>query len=129
MALTILGLMPDAANYDVRILASDIDPNVVAFGRAGDLRRRRAPAGSGRAAPTLVLAHAGGNSVSDEMRTIVSFRELNLIGDWPMKGGFQAIFCRNVTIYFDEPTRQKIWGRFMKYLEPSGFLYIGHSSA
>lgn len=127
IALTILGLMPDAANHDVRILASDIDPNVVAFGRDGiyddaavqpiplEMRRRW-------------FSRAGsGHSVSDEMRTLVSFRELNLIGDWPMKGTFNAIFCRNVTIYFDEPTRQKIWGRFVKYMEPSAVLYIGHS--
>jgi chemotaxis protein methyltransferase CheR len=127
IALTILGMMPDAANYDIRILASDIDPNVVAFGRAGiyddaavqpvpmELRRR------------WFQRSGNGHSVSEEMRTLVSFRELNLIGEWPMKNGFQAIFCRNVTIYFDEPTRQKIWSRFMKYLEPSGVLYIGHS--
>lgn len=127
IALTILGMMPDAANYDIRILASDIDPNVVAFGRAGiyddaavqpvpmELRRR------------WFQRSGNGHSVSEEMRTLVSFRELNLIGEWPMKNGFQAIFCRNVTIYFDEPTRQKIWSRFMKYLEPAGVLYIGHS--
>ncbi|WP_235919041.1 CheR family methyltransferase [Aureimonas psammosilenae] len=132
IALTILSMMPDAANHDVRVLASDIDPNVVGFGHAGvydedavsavpdDLRRRwmsevRDGSGTRRF------------EVSEEMRTIVSFRELNLIGDWPMKGRFNAIFCRNVTIYFDQPTRERIWRRFCDYMQPEAWLYIGHS--
>lgn len=133
IALTILSLMPDAAEYDIKVLASDIDPNVVAFGRAGiydeaalepvprELRRRwfSPVAGEGGAKPS--------SEVAEEMRALVAFRELNLIGDWPMRGTFQAIFCRNVTIYFDPPTREKIWYRFCRYLEPGGWLYVGHS--
>ena len=61
------------------------------------------------------------------MRRLVSFRELNLIGAWPMKVRFDAIFCRNVAIYFDEPTQNKIWHRFAGVLKPGGRLYIGHS--
>jgi chemotaxis protein methyltransferase CheR len=133
IALTVLSLMPNAADLDVRILASDIDPNVVSFGRTGiydasalepvpaDMRRR-----------WFTEAHTSTPEnrlfeVCDAMRTLVAFRELNLIGDWPMKGSFQAIFCRNVTIYFDQPTRERIWRRFCDFLEPEGWLYIGHS--
>ena len=57
----------------------------------------------------------------------MAFRELNLIGEWPMKGKFDAIFCRNVVIYFDEPTQERIWSRFAPMLNPGGTLYIGHS--
>ena len=57
----------------------------------------------------------------------MAFRELNLIGDWPMKGKFDVIFCRNVVIYFDEPTQERIWSRFAPALVPGGTLYIGHS--
>ena len=57
----------------------------------------------------------------------MSFRELNLIGDWPMRGRFDVIFCRNVVIYFDEPTQERIWSRFTPLLNPDGVLYIGHS--
>lgn len=134
IALSILSLMPDAADYDIKILASDIDPNVLEFGRAGiydedtleavprDLRRRwfTPAAGDERSAKRFF-------EVSGEMRDLIAFRELNLIGDWPMKGTFHAIFCRNVTIYFDQPTRERIWHRFCNYLEPAGWLYIGHS--
>lgn len=133
IALTLLSMLPSAADHDIRILASDIDPNVVAFGRAGiyedsalsavpqDMRRRFFSEVS-RGDPDRRTFE-----VSDAMRTLVSFRELNLIGEWPMRGTFNAIFCRNVTIYFDQPTRERIWHRFCKYLTPDAWLYIGHS--
>lgn len=128
MAITVLSALPDAANLDVKILATDIDPNMIAEGKAGiyredavapvplDLRRRW-------------FKKAGPDrwEVADELRALVAFRELNLIGDWPMKGKFDAIFCRNVVIYFDEPTQERIWSRFAPMLEPGGTLYIGHS--
>ena len=128
MAITVLAALPDAANLDVKILATDIDPNMIAEGRAGiyredavspvplDLRRR-----------WFKKAGEGRWEVADELRALVSFRELNLIGDWPMKGKFDVIFCRNVVIYFDEPTQERIWSRFAPLLNPGGTLYIGHS--
>jgi chemotaxis protein methyltransferase CheR len=58
---------------------------------------------------------------------MVSFRKLNLIGDWPMQGKFDAIFCRNVVIYFDDPTKTKIWDRMVRLMSPTAALYIGHS--
>ena len=128
LALTVLSLMPDAANFDVKILATDIDRAVVATAREGrydeaavsaipsDLRQRwfkRDGDGSWR--------------VDDEVRELVSFRELNLIGSWPMKQQFDAILCRNVVIYFEEDTQAAIWKRFAPMLQPGGYLYIGHS--
>ena len=65
--------------------------------------------------------------VSDEVRALVTFNELNLIGDWPMKGQFSAIFCRNVAIYFDDDTQSRLWSRFAPLLPVGGMLYIGHS--
>ncbi len=62
-----------------------------------------------------------------KLKQLVSFRELNLIGEWPMRGLFQLIVCRNVTIYFDQPTREKIWSRFARYLTDDAWLYLGHS--
>ncbi|WP_374574325.1 protein-glutamate O-methyltransferase CheR [Phenylobacterium sp.] len=130
MAITILSALPEAADLDVRILATDIDPNMVAEGKAGiyredavapipmELRRRwleKAPGGDGRW------------SVAPALRQLVSFRELNLIGDWPMRGRFDVIFCRNVVIYFDEPTQEHVWQRFASVMTPGATLYIGHS--
>ncbi|MBO0664339.1 protein-glutamate O-methyltransferase CheR [Jiella sp. MQZ9-1] len=139
IAMTILSMMGNAADYDVRILASDIDPNVVATGRAGvygasalesvstDLRRKwfrpsAADSGAAGQGATEMMFE-----VTDPMRDIVAFRELNLNGEWPMRGQFDAIFCRNVTIYFDQPTRERVWKRFVDRLLPGGTLFIGHS--
>jgi chemotaxis protein methyltransferase CheR len=64
---------------------------------------------------------------NDRLSSLVAFRELNLVGQWPMKGRFDAIFCRNVVIYFEEKTQQEIWRRFVPSLNQNGLLYIGHS--
>ncbi|BBD35326.1 MULTISPECIES: CheR family methyltransferase [Aminobacter] len=131
IALTILSLMPEAANHDIRVLATDIDPNMVAFGREGiysEAALRPVPPDLRRRWFTPVRSGDGNSfSAADEMRTIVAFRELNLIGAWPMKGQFQAIYCRNVVIYFEEATQSRIWSRFVPLLTAGGTLYIGHS--
>jgi chemotaxis protein methyltransferase CheR len=131
MAMTVLSALPEAADLDVRILATDIDPNMVAEGRDGVyseealspapplLRHRwfdKAPAHG----PNMLSANA-------TLRRLVSFKELNLIGDWPMRGKFDVIFCRNVVIYFDDATQERVWSRFMPLMTPEATLYIGHS--
>ncbi|MDY8107779.1 protein-glutamate O-methyltransferase [Fulvimarina sp. 2208YS6-2-32] len=129
IAMTILSLMPDANKYDIKILASDIDPYVVAFGRAGIYDAAAVEPIPMALRKRWFVSHEGGAhyKVVAEMQNLVSFRELNLIGQWPMTGVFQAIFCRNVLIYFDEATRETVWHRFCDYLDPAGFLYVGHS--
>ena len=129
-AMTILSLMPEAANYDIKILATDIDPNMVADGRAGlyaeglltgvpdEYRRRWTSPAAGQ---------SGHVQMSDAVRELITFNELNLIGEWPMKTKFDAIFCRNVAIYFDDDTQARLWSRFAPLLKTKGVLYIGHS--
>jgi len=130
IAMTVLSLMPDAANYDVRILATDIDPNVLQEGRDG-LYDKSELEDMPKPERTRFFSPANGStssfSVSDDMRRLVSFKELNLIGQWPVKGPFNVIFCRNVVIYFNEETQSKIWDRFSSLLVPQGLLCIGHS--
>ena len=131
IALTILSMMPDAANLDVKILASDIDPNVIAEGRAGIYSDEHCSAIPRDLLNRWFINNRGDPaarwSVGDAARELVSFRELNLMGDWPMKGRFNVIFCRNVVIYFEEETQARIWSRFTPLLAPGGRLYIGHS--
>jgi chemotaxis protein methyltransferase CheR len=136
IALTLLSVMPDATRYDVKVLATDIDPNMLkeaergVYGEAAlaavpsPLRARWFFRSSGKAERAR---EAGELRVADQLRALVSFRELNLVGTWPMKGLFHAIFCRNVAIYFTEATQQELWTRFVPRLEPAGTLYIGHS--
>jgi chemotaxis protein methyltransferase CheR len=129
MALTVLDVLPEAADLDVRILATDIDPNMVAEGAAGiysDELLSPVPA-SGRKHFTPVPGSPGQFSADATLRRLVSFRELNLIGDWPMKGRFDVIFCRNVVIYFDDATQEMVWSRFTPLMAPGATLYIGHS--
>jgi chemotaxis protein methyltransferase CheR len=131
IALTILSLMPDAARYDIKVLATDIDPNVVAEGREGVYSE--AAVGPVPAAMRDRWFHPHGTgerrswAAAEELRELVSFRELNLIGAWPMKGPFQAVFCRNVVIYFADDTQATVWSRFVPLLDAQGALYIGHS--
>jgi chemotaxis protein methyltransferase CheR len=75
------------------------------------------------------IAVTGGapGQIAPELRQLVSFGVLNLIQPFPFKGKFDAIFCRNVAIYFDTPTQQKVWSAFQKSLNPGGYLFIGHS--
>lgn len=129
MAMTVLDVLPEAAELDVRILATDIDPNMVAEGAAGvysDDLLAPVPAGS-RKHFTPVAGAPGRFSADATLRRLVAFKELNLIGDWPMRGRFDVIFCRNVVIYFDDATQERVWGRFTPILNPGGVLYIGHS--
>ncbi|WOJ88492.1 protein-glutamate O-methyltransferase [Methylocapsa polymorpha] len=135
IALTVLSLMPDAGRFDVKVLATDIDPNMLDEGQRGTYAESvlEAVPATMRArwfAPTGGGARGDASRaycVGEALRELVAFRELNLIGPWPMKGLFQAIFCRNVAIYFDEETQAKLWSRFAPMLLPGGRLYIGHS--
>jgi len=131
IALTILSMMNDAARYDIKVLATDIDPNMIAFGRNGiyddallaDVPKELRDRWFNKQREGTALKWAAG----DQLRDLVIFRELNLIGNWPMKGQFQVIFCRNVVIYFEDDTQRKIWSRFQSLLSPGGRLIIGHS--
>jgi chemotaxis protein methyltransferase CheR len=130
MALTLLSVLPDACSYDVKILATDIDENMIEKGRSGifdastiadvplDMRQRWFTPLEGR---------GGAMQAGEELRTLVTFKKLNLIGAWPIKNRFDAIFCRNVVIYFDSDTQTTLWSRIVPLLTPSGALYIGHS--
>jgi chemotaxis protein methyltransferase CheR len=128
IGMTILSLMPDAGRYDIKILASDIDPNILHEGQEAvypDAAMESVPAAL--RAKWFVNKAAGSARANEELRALVTFRKLNLIGNWPMQGLFHAIFCRNVVIYFNAETQAKVWGRIAPLLEPGGSLYIGHS--
>lgn len=130
MAMTLMQAMPDAPQRDILILATDIDPRVVAAARKGvyaeDLLEA-VPANLRRECFERADSATREWQVRAPVRELIAFRELNLLGEWPMKGRFDAIFCRNVVIYFDEPTQERVWDRFAPLLHENGALYIGHS--
>ncbi len=127
IALTLLNAMPDAASHDVLVLASDIDPNMAAAGKAALYPAARLADIPRHLQGRNIEDHGAQFRFSETVRTLVRFRQVNLLKDWPMRGGFDVIFCRNVMIYFDPATQDAIWGRFAGLLPIGGHLYIGHS--
>ncbi len=131
MALTLLDGPARGGGLDVKILATDIDPNMVRRAEAATYDEEAVSRGAARAAQEGLGARARRRPpswrMSAEVRDLVSCRELNLMAAWPMRGRFDAIFCRNVAIYFDEPTQERLWSRFPERMERGARLYIGHS--
>ena len=130
IALSVLSMEPEIAKYDFKILASDIDPEIVAKAQRGVYREsalETVPQPLRQRYFKASDAQDGMVSVSDRLKTLIAFRELNLMHDWPFRGKFDVIFCRNVVIYFDTPTSERVWAKFSEKLEPQGMLYVGHS--
>jgi chemotaxis protein methyltransferase CheR len=131
IALTILEIEPGASDLDVRILASDIDPEMLRRGSTGiyALRQMGDIPQEMRRKWFKIVPGSGGSDleVGEEMHELVRFRELNLLREWPMRGKFDVIFCRNVMIYFDDNTQNSVWNRFAAILNLGGTLCIGHS--
>ncbi len=130
MALSVLALCPEAPRLNIRILATDLDPVVIATAKAA-----RYPAAALANLPDDVATGASRPDKADpefvrireDARKLISFRVLNLLHDWPFGGQFDVIMCRNVVIYFDAETRDRLWTRFAA-LQPSGArIYVGHS--
>lgn len=134
IAILLLEHMPRISERDIRILATDISPRVLEVARSGiygddvvadlpdGLRRRY----------FLRRTSARGEfvwEVAPEVRALVSFAHLNLIDHWPMRGPFDAIFCRNVMIYFDQETRRRLVQRFVELLAEGGYLFVGHTES
>ncbi len=130
IAMTARSALPNMDTWDARILATDLDTNMVATGRAGVYGascKEALPAGY--YAKFCQSADAGTVRMADSLRELIAFKQLNLLGNWPMKGPFDAIFCRNVMIYFDAATKARLVDRFASLLKPGGWLYIGHSES
>ncbi len=124
----------DIGKRDVRILATDLSHRVLATAKAAVY-----PAEHMADVPNAWLskywvkkADAGGRpayEANPSLRRLVHFAKLNLMEQWPMKGPFDAILCRNVMIYFDKSTQQQLVERYWALLRPGGHLFVGHSES
>jgi chemotaxis protein methyltransferase CheR len=129
MAAVLADHAPDIGQLDLRILATDIDPAIIAQARQGQYDR----ALLGPSPPPALMRHIQPGAtpdlfaVSPKLRSMICFEVLNLLDTWPFQGRFDVIFCRNVVIYFDDATRNALWSRFAERLLPGGLLFIGHS--
>lgn len=119
----------NVARYDLKILATDIDPLVLDKARKGIYAADDCtfPSPSHEARVLKPGTNDGCRQVHHALPDIISFRPLNLVDEWPISGRFDVIMCRNVAIYFDKPTQARLWSRFRQCLQPSGYLFIGHS--
>ena len=127
IAGVILDKCPDAARRNFRILGTDIDIRSLAVARSGRYTREYVEGLPEQSMRKWFESDASGYQVRPELRQLVTFNTLNLIQDWPMRHKFDAIFCRNVMIYFTRDLQEKLLQRFVSCLKPEGLLYIGHS--
>ncbi|MES2604906.1 MAG: protein-glutamate O-methyltransferase CheR [Pseudomonadota bacterium] len=135
LALSILKLIPDAPQRDIKILATDLDDNCLRRARAGSYEVREFE----KVPTALINEHFTRSHVmvknmrrdaymaSDRLKSMITFNKLNLVQQWPMQGRFDVIFCRNVFIYFDKHTQEKILRNFAAYQAPGTHLCLGHS--
>ncbi len=134
IAITLYEGVSDPANWNCKILASDLSTRVLAKAAAGvydadrvrdvppDVVRRHFLRGRGESSGQL--------KVKPHLAAMVQFRRLNLMDDhFPIKSPLDVIFCRNVMIYFDRPTQEQLVNKFHRYLKPGGYLFIGHSES
>lgn len=121
-----------AAQHDVRILATDLDTNMVETGRAGvyPIERVEELGQRVRFFRRGTGAFARQARAAEELRDLVTFRQLNLMQEpWPFRGPFDFIFCRNVVIYFERATQKHLFERYWSLLGPAGCLFLGHSES
>jgi chemotaxis protein methyltransferase CheR len=133
MAMCIRESLPAQNYYDIKILATDLDSSVLDVAISGLYTAEKLK---------TILPHRqnkwflkgetnshGLMQVLPDLQNLITFRQLNLMHEWPMKGPFDVIFCRNVVIYFDKPTQRVLVERFANLLGPGGYLFLGHSES
>jgi chemotaxis protein methyltransferase CheR len=133
LAMTLLDATEGGAGWDIKLLASDISMRVLDVARQGSYDSKRA-----QAIPAGMRGKyfaCGGDSdeacheALPHLKEMIAFRYLNLMEKWPFAGPFDFIFCRNVMIYFDAPTQERLIKRFKTMLTPGGLLFTGHSES
>lgn len=131
LAMTLKERVPE--DWDIKILATDLDTNVLATAAEGIYGLDRL---GGISEPRLKRWFQRGSGaqsnkvrVKAELRQLIQFKQLNLMQEWPMKGCFDFIFCRNVLIYFDRDTKAMLAKRYASLLQDGSHLFIGHSES
>ncbi|HEY1405326.1 MAG TPA: protein-glutamate O-methyltransferase CheR [Spirochaetota bacterium] len=129
IAMTLLRHYGNLGSRDVRILATDIDTQVLQKGLAGIYKSDQVADMDPSLIRNYFLPNRDGSfRIIEEAQKIITFKRLNLLdAEYPMKKKFNCIFCRNVIIYFDKPTQRALFERFNAYLEDDGYLFVGHS--
>jgi chemotaxis protein methyltransferase CheR len=133
LAMTIYESLPEARRWDIKILATDLDTEVLARGERGVYDEERVRGLPAARLERFFRDDRHGKSVryavTQELRDLITFRELNLMRALPMRGPFDAIFCRNVIIYFDKDTQRELFARIAQLQRPGDLMFLGHSES
>ncbi len=133
IAITLLEALSDRSRWDVKLLATDISTRILKRAQEGVYEQERIePVPASLKNRYLTMHSKNGHKtfeVSGALRQIIAFKYLNLMEEWPFRGPMDFIFCRNVMIYFDKPTQQRLIDRFYQVLAPGGVLFTGHSES
>ncbi|MBK9305842.1 MAG: protein-glutamate O-methyltransferase [Nitrospira sp.] len=134
IAMTLYDGVHDPAQWDFKILATDLSTRVLAKAAEGvydEERVRELPSDIVRRHFLRGRGHSHGLlKVKPRLATMIRFQRLNLMDEqFPIKSPLDLIFCRNVMIYFDRPTQERLVNKFYRYLKPGGHLFIGHSES
>lgn len=134
IAITVREFFRNSHDWDINILATDIDTNVLQRARDGVYRDDQIQDVSNRLLQSYFLRGKGDKrgmvKISDDLKSLISFQHLNLFDpSWPMKDPLDIIFCRNVIIYFNKETQYKLINRMTQNLKPGGYIILGHSES
>jgi chemotaxis protein methyltransferase CheR len=133
IAMSVVEALPDVARWDIRILATDLDSDVLERARRGVYSAERVQGmDPGRVARFFQEQRdrtGVSYSVAPQLRALVSFKQLNLMDRLPMKGPLDVIFCRNTVIYFDKDTQRELFSRIAPLQRPGDVLILGHSES
>lgn len=127
IAMTLYKAFP--SSWDFKVLATDLDTNVLATAQEGVYETNQIDGVSKDQLKQFFFKDASSHrfKIKPLLTPYIHFKQLNLLTPWPMKGPFDVIFCRNVIIYFDNPTKLKLFERYASMLAPGGYLILGHS--
>ena len=134
LAMTVIESIPDLRTWDVKILATDLDSDVLAKAQRGIYAAERVRAIGPQRISRFFAERRGGRDgatyeVKPELTSLITFKQLNLMHPLPMKGPLDAIFCRNVVIYFDKDTQRELFSRIAQLQRPGNLLFLGHSES
>lgn len=131
IAMVVKEVIPDKLGWDIKILATDLDTNVIDTAANGVYPLDRVTGVSGQRMARWFMRGRGENSdkvkISRELRDMVVFNQLNLLQPFPFHGPIDIIFCRNVVIYFDKETQKILFDKFANIHANDSYLFIGHS--
>ena len=128
--MIIASYMKNYKDWDILILATDIDRNMLNKGQDGVYSFEEVESLPEKFAKKYIHKSKDEKyNIDPELKKMVRFKPLNLLHEWPFKNMFDVIFCRNVLIYFDNETKESLVDRFSKKILPNGMLYLGHSEA